>query len=144
MISVHFQGQPFNITAIQVYALTTDAKEAEVDWFHEDIKHVLEPTCPPPCKKKKKMSFSSKRTGVQNEAGKRLTVLSRERTGHSKHPFPRDNYTHGHDHIVNTEIRFIIFFAVENGTALYSQQNQDRELTVAQITSSLLQHSGLN
>ena len=79
------------------------------------------------------MSFSSQRIGVQNEAGKRLTVLSRERTGHSKHPFPRDNYTHGRHHTVNTEIRFIIFFAVKNGAALYSQQKQDRDLTVAQI-----------
>ena len=141
MILVPFQGKPSNITEIQVYAPTTDAKEAEVDWFHEDIKHLLEPTPSPP---KKQMSFSSQRIGVQNEAGKRLTVLSRERTGHSKHPFPRDNYTHGRHHTVNTEIRFIIFFAVKNGAALYSQQKQDQELTVAQITSSLLQHSGLN
>ena len=41
--------------------------------------------------------------------------------------------------MVNTEIRFIIFFAAKDGEALYSQQEQDRELTVAQITSSLLQ-----
>ena len=37
MISVWFQGKPFNITAIQVYAPTTDAKEAEVDLFHKDL-----------------------------------------------------------------------------------------------------------
>ena len=37
MISVCFQGKPFNITVIQVYTLTTDAKEAEVDWFYEDL-----------------------------------------------------------------------------------------------------------
>ena len=36
MISVHFQGKPFNITVIQVYAPTTKVKEAEVDWFYED------------------------------------------------------------------------------------------------------------
>ena len=41
--------------------------------------------------------------------------------------------------MVNTEIRLIIFFAAKDGEALYSQQEQDRELTVAQITSSLLQ-----
>ena len=41
--------------------------------------------------------------------------------------------------MVNTEIRLIIFFAAKDGEALYSQQKQDRELTVAQITSSLLQ-----
>ena len=38
MISVHFQGKPFNITVIQVYASTTDAEEANIDWFYEDYK----------------------------------------------------------------------------------------------------------
>ena len=37
MISVHFQGKPFNITVIQVYVLTTNVKEAEVEWFYEDL-----------------------------------------------------------------------------------------------------------
>ena len=44
MILVHFQGKSFNITVIEVYAPTTDAKEAEVDWFLEDLKHLLELT----------------------------------------------------------------------------------------------------
>ena len=42
MISVHFQGKPFNITVIQIYAPTTGAEEAEVDWLHEDLQHLLE------------------------------------------------------------------------------------------------------
>ena len=46
--------------------------------------------------------------------------------------------------MVNTEIRLIVFFADEDGEALYSQQKQDLELTVAQIISSLLQSSGLS
>ena len=37
MISIHFQGKPFNITVIQVYALTSNADEAEVEWFYEDL-----------------------------------------------------------------------------------------------------------
>ena len=37
MISVHFQGKPFNITVIQAYALTSNAEEAEVEWFYEDL-----------------------------------------------------------------------------------------------------------
>ena len=37
MILVHFQGKPFNITVIQVYALTSNTKEAEVEWFYEDL-----------------------------------------------------------------------------------------------------------
>ena len=42
MISVHFQGKPFNITVIQVYALTGNAEEAEVEQFYEDIQDLLE------------------------------------------------------------------------------------------------------
>ena len=45
---------------------------------------------------------------------------------------------------VNTEIRLVIFFAAEDGEALYSQQKQHQELTVAQIMNSLLQNSDLN
>ena len=44
MISFCFQGKPFNITVIQVYALTTDAKEAEVEWFYDDLEDLLELT----------------------------------------------------------------------------------------------------
>ena len=44
MISVHFQGKPFSITVIQVYALTSSAEEAEVEWFYEDLQHLLELT----------------------------------------------------------------------------------------------------
>ena len=42
MILVRFQGKPFNITVIQVYAPTTNAKEVEVDQFHEDLEYLLE------------------------------------------------------------------------------------------------------
>ena len=44
MISVHFQGKPFNITVIQVDALTNNAEEAEFEWFYEDLKDLLERT----------------------------------------------------------------------------------------------------
>ena len=46
MISVCFQDKPFSITVIQVYALTRNAEEAEVEWFYEDIKDLLELTPP--------------------------------------------------------------------------------------------------
>ena len=46
--------------------------------------------------------------------------------------------------MVNTEIRLIIFFAAKDGEALYSQQKQDQELTMAQIMNSVLQNSDLN
>ena len=46
MMSVHFQGKPFNITVIQVYALTSNAEEAEVEWFYEDLQDHLELTLP--------------------------------------------------------------------------------------------------
>ena len=44
MISVHFQGKQFNIRVIQVYALTSNAKEAEFEWFYEDLQDLLELT----------------------------------------------------------------------------------------------------
>ena len=46
--------------------------------------------------------------------------------------------------MVNNKFRFVIFFTAEDGEALYSQQKQDQELTVAQIMASLLQNSDLN
>ena len=44
MISVHFQGKPFNITVFQAYALTSNAEEAEVEWLYEDLQDILELT----------------------------------------------------------------------------------------------------
>ena len=58
MISVRFQGKPFNTTVIQVYAPTSNAKEPEVKWFYEDLQDLLELT-------PKKMSFSLQGTGTQ-------------------------------------------------------------------------------
>ena len=57
-IPVRFQGKPFSITVIQVYAPTTNAEEAEVERFYEDLQDLLELT-------PKKMSFSSQGTGMQ-------------------------------------------------------------------------------
>ena len=87
MISVHFQGKPFNITVIQVYAPTSNAEEAEVEQSYEDLQDILELT------PKKDVLFiigdwnakvGSQEThgitgkfglGVQNEAGQRLIEL---------------------------------------------------------------------
>ena len=49
MISIHFQGKPFNITVIQVYAPTSNAEDAEVEWFYEDLQDLLELTTPKRC-----------------------------------------------------------------------------------------------
>ena len=46
IIALHFQGKPFNITVIQVYAPTTNAEEAEVEWFYDDLQDLLELTPP--------------------------------------------------------------------------------------------------
>ena len=59
MILVYFQGKPFSITVIQVYASNTNAEEAEVDQFCEDLQDFLELT-----PKKKKLSFSSQGIGM--------------------------------------------------------------------------------
>ena len=100
MISVRFQGKPFNIRVIQVYAPTSNAEEAEVERLYEDLQDLLELT------PKKDVFFiigdwnakvGSQETpgvtgkfdfGVWNEAGQTLIDLPRERTGHSKHPLP--------------------------------------------------------
>ena len=81
--------------------------------------------------------------GVQNEAGQKLIVLPRECTGHSKHSLSTTQEKTLHK-MVNNKIRLIIFFATKDREALYSQQKQDRELTVAQIMNSLLSNSDLN
>ena len=118
MISVCFQGKPYNITVIQVYAPTTDAEEAEVDWFSEDLQHLLELTPknyvlfiigdwnakvgsqePPRITGKFDL-------GVQDEAGKKKAkrVLSREHTGHSKHPLPTTQEMTLHTDIIRWSI----------------------------------------
>ena len=106
MISVRFQGKPFNITIIQAYAPTSNAEEAEVEQFYEDLQDLLELT------PQKGVLFitgdwnakvGSQETpgvtgkfglGVWNEAQQRLIrVLPRERTDHSKHPLPTQEKT---------------------------------------------------
>ena len=154
MISVRFQGKPFNITVIQVYAPTSNAEEAEVERFYEDLQDLLELTA------KKDVLFiigdwnakvGSQETpgvtgifdlGIRNEAGQRLIEFCQENALVIANT--REDSTHGHHHMVNTEIRLIIFFAAKDGEALESQQKQDRGLTVAQIMNSLLPNSDLN
>ena len=85
MVSVHFQGKPFNLTVIQVYAPITNAKEGEVEWLCEDLQELLELT---PKKdvlfifKDRNAKVGSQKIpgvtgkfglGVQNEAGQRQT-----------------------------------------------------------------------
>ena len=90
MISVRFQGKPFNIPVIQVYAQTSNAEEAEVEWFYEDLQEFLELTS------RKDVLFiigdwnakvgsqeipgvtGKFGLGVQNEAGQRLTKFCQE------------------------------------------------------------------
>jgi len=155
MISVHFQGKPFNIMVIQVYALTSNVEEAEVEQFYE---YLLELTS------KKDILFiigdwnakvgiqetpgvtGKFGLGVQNE-GQRLTEFCQENAlviANTLFQQHKENSTHGHHQMDNTEIRLIIFFAAKDGESLYSQQKQDQELTVAQIMNSLLPNSDLN
>ena len=153
MISVRLQGKPFNITVIQVYAPTSNAEQAEVERVYEDLQELLERT------PKKDILFilgdwnakvGSQETpggtgkfglGIQSEAGQRLIEFCQENalvianTLFQQHK--RRLYTWTSPD-VNTEMRLIIFFAANDGQALYSQQKQDQELTVAQIMNSLL------
>ena len=85
--------------------------------------------------------------GTQNEVGQRLIDCCQENTlviANTLSNNPRDDSTHGHHQMLNTEIRLIIFFAAKDGEALNSQQKQDLELTVAQVMNSLLPNSDLN
>ena len=85
--------------------------------------------------------------GVRNEAGKRLIEYCQENARVMQTPSSnntREDSTREHHHMINTEIRLIVFSAAKYGEALYSQQKQDWELTVAQIMNSLLSHSYLN
>ena len=92
MASVHFQGKPFNITVIQVYAPTSNAEEAEVERFYEDLQDLLELTT----QKDVLIIIGDKNAkvgsqeipgvrgkfglGVQNEAGQRLIEFCQENT----------------------------------------------------------------
>ena len=134
MISVHFQGKPFNIT---VYAPTSNAEEADVERFYEDLQDLLELT------PKKDVLFiigdwtakvESQETpgvtgkfglGMRNEAGQRLVEFCQENAlviANTLFQQHREDSTHGHHQMVNIEIRLIIFFAAKDGEALYSQQ----------------------
>ena len=159
MISARFQGKPFNITVIQVYALTSIAEEAEVERFYEDLQDLLELTS------KKDVFFiigdwnakvGSQETpgvtgkfglGIRNEAGQRLIEFCQENTlviantllqQHKKRLYTWTSSDGQH----RNQIDYIL--AAKDGEALYSQQKQDQELTVAQIMNSLLPNSDLN
>ena len=85
--------------------------------------------------------------GIQNEAGQRLIEFFQEKAlviTNTSSNNTREDATHGHHQMVNTEIRLLIFFAAKDGEALYSQEKQDQELTVVQTMNSLLPNSDLN
>ena len=139
MISACFQGKPFNIIVIQVYAPTSNAEEAEVEWFYEDLQDFLELT------PKEDVLFiighwnTKARSqeipgvtgkfglGVQNKAGQRLIQFCQENalvianTLSQQHKRRLYTWTSPDGQY---EIRMIIFLAVENGESPYSQQTK--------------------
>ena len=144
---------------IWAYAPTSNAEESEVEQFYEGLQDLLELT------PEKDVLFiigdwdtkvGRQETpggtgkfglGVQNEAGQRLIEFYQENTlviANTLFQKHKTRLYHGHQQMVNTEIRLIIFFAAKDGEVLYSQQKQDQELTVAQITNSLSPNSDLN
>ena len=144
---------------IQVYAPSSNAEEAEVEWFYEDLQDLLEITYPQNVLfiiENWNAKVGSQETpgitgkfglGIWNEVRQKLIEFCQENALVIAKPSSnntRDNSTHGYHQMVNTEIRLIIFFAAKDGEALYSQQKQDWELTVAQIMKSLLPNSDLN
>ena len=148
-----------SISVIQGYSPPSNAEEAEVEWFCEDLQDLLELT------PKKGVLFiigdwnakvGSQETpgvtgkfglGIQNEAGQKLIEFCQENALVIQTPSSnntREDFIHGHNQMVNTKIRLNIFFAAKDGEALYSQQKQDQELTVAQTRNSLLPNSDWN
>ena len=159
MISVSFQGKPLNITVIQVYSPTSNTEETEVEQCYEDLQDLLELT------PKKDVLFiiedlnakvGSQETpgvtgkfglGIRNEAGQRLIAFCQENAlviANTLSNNTREDSTHGHHQMVNTKIRLIILFAAKDGEAIYSQQKQDKELSVAQIMNPFLPNSDIN
>ena len=85
--------------------------------------------------------------GIRNEGGQRLIEFCQENAlviANTLSHNTREDSTHGHHQMVDTEIRLIIFLAAKDGEALYSQQKEDWELTVAKIMNSLLPNSDFN
>ena len=153
MISVLFQGKPFNITVIQVYAPTSNAEEAEVVWFYEDLQDLVELT------PKKDVLFiigdwnakvGSQETpgvtgkfglGMRNEAGR---VLPRKCTGHSKHSLPTIQEKTLHMDITrwSTPKSDLLYSLQPKIEMLYTvSKKKDQELTVAQTMNSLWPNS---
>ena len=110
MVSVRFQGKPFNISVIQVYASTRNAGEAEVEWFYEDLQDLLGLTPPKRCpfhyrgleckSSKSRNTWGNRQIWPWNMEWSRAKAnrfLPRECTGHSKRPLPTTlEKTHGH------------------------------------------------
>ena len=101
MVSVYFQSKPFSITVIQVYAPTSNAEEAEVEWFYEYLQDLLELTPKKDvlllfhlveCKSRKpRNTWGNRQIWLWNtkwSQAKANRVLPKECTGHSKHPLP--------------------------------------------------------
>ena len=153
MISVHFQGKPFNITVISVYAPITNAKEAEVEWLSDDLQDLLELT------PKKDLLFiiedwkakvGSQEIpgitgkfghGVQNEEGQRVAEVCQENTLVIANTLfqqrKRESYTWtSPDDQYSNQVHYIL--CGRRWRSSNSLQKQDQELTVAQIMNSLL------
>ena len=156
MISVHFQCKPFNIMVIQVYAPTTNAKEAEVEWFYEDLQDLLELTPP------KYVLFITgnwnakvgsqeipEETGnlvlrVHNEPGQRLLEICQENTlviantlfqQHKRRLYTRTSPDGQHQN----QIDYIL--CSQRWRSFIQSAKKDWKLTVPQIMNSLLPNS---
>ena len=160
MISARFQGKLFNITVIQVYAPTTNAEEAEVEWFYDDPHNILELT------PKKDVLFitgdwnvkegsqeipgvtAKFGLGVQNEAGQRLTAFCQENKlvianilfqDHKRRLYmwtlPDGRHRNQIDYILCSQ---------RWRSSIQSAKTRRGELTAVQVMNSLLPNSNLN
>ena len=160
MISVRFQGRPFNITVIQVYAPTSNTEEAEVEWFCEDLQDLLELTpkkdvffiigdwnAKVESQETPGVKFGKFGLGVQNEPEQRLrefcqeNALVRANTLFQQHKRRLYTWT-SPDGQHQNQTDYIL--CSQRWRSSIQSAKQDRELTVAQIMSSLLPNSDLN
>ena len=165
MISVHFRGKPINVTVIQVYAPTSNAEEAEVEQPYEGQQDLLKLTskqgvlfiigdCNAKVGSQETPGVTGKfGLGIWNKAGQRLIEFCQENAPviantllqqHKRILYIWTSPDNDDSVIIDTKIRLIIFFEAKDGEALYSQQKQDWELTLAHIMNSLLPNSDLN
>ena len=159
MISICFQGKPFNITVIQVHAPTTNAEEAKVEQFYKYLQDLLKPNTKNRCPfhywgleykcRKSRDTWSNRQVwpwSTKWTRAKANKVLPRDHSGYSKHPLPTTWAMTLHMDITDGQYwNQIDYILCSQRCRSYIQSGKTRPgADLAQIMNSLLQNSDLN